>query len=315
MLALRYDLLPVAYCDELFGLLNQVAPFSYDEVRAIIRQELGGEPEVGVRDVRAAVVRGGVDRPGPPGDPAQRRPGRGQGPAAAHPRDPAGRHPPDVLRDLAARLDPACSAATKSREVIDEFARWTADEVDYLVEARQAVLLREHAPRRPVRADRARVPRLHDLARPDGRADRGHPADRGDGRQARRGPGVPRPAAGRRATTSTGSSATSTGTCSTRCSCSATSTPTCTRPTSSCSKATRSATSTSGSWASSPTAIRESLTRYSWLLFRGEIEPAVRELMRWLAPGPSTDIDDRHAAADPPPPGVPVRRDRPTGPA
>ena len=45
MLALRYDLLPVAYCDELFGLLNQVAPFSYDEVREIIRQELGGEPE------------------------------------------------------------------------------------------------------------------------------------------------------------------------------------------------------------------------------------------------------------------------------
>ena len=35
--------------------------------------------------------------------------------------------------------------ATRSREVIDEFARWTADEVDYLVEARQAVLLWEHA--------------------------------------------------------------------------------------------------------------------------------------------------------------------------
>ena len=46
MLALRYDLLPAAYCDELFGLLNQVAPFGYDEVRAIIRQELGAEPEV-----------------------------------------------------------------------------------------------------------------------------------------------------------------------------------------------------------------------------------------------------------------------------
>ena len=45
MLALRYDLLPAAYCDELFGLLNQVAPFSYEEVRGIIRQELGAEPE------------------------------------------------------------------------------------------------------------------------------------------------------------------------------------------------------------------------------------------------------------------------------
>ena len=37
--------------------------------------------------------------------------------------------------------------------------------------------------------------------------------------------------------------------------------------------------------------VRDSLTRYSWLLFRGEVEDAVRELMRWLAPGPSTDID------------------------
>ena len=34
---------------------------------------------------------------------------------------------------------------TSSRQVIDEFARWTADELDYLVEARQAALLHEHA--------------------------------------------------------------------------------------------------------------------------------------------------------------------------
>jgi ubiquinone biosynthesis protein len=38
-----------------------------------------------------------------------------------------------------------------------------------------------------------------------------------------------------------------------------------------------------------PNRIRESLTRYSWLLFRGEIEAAVSELMRWLAPTSSTD--------------------------
>ena len=29
--------------------------------------------------------------------------------------------------------------------LIDEFARWTADELDYLLEARQSVLLHEHA--------------------------------------------------------------------------------------------------------------------------------------------------------------------------
>ena len=67
MLALRFDLLPAAYCDELFKLLNQVAPFSYDEVRAIVRQELGADPETVFRSFEPRVVRGGVDRPGPSG--------------------------------------------------------------------------------------------------------------------------------------------------------------------------------------------------------------------------------------------------------
>src|SRR5579871_3580582 len=46
MLALRFDLLPAAYCDELFKLLHEVAPFPYAQVRETIRQELGAEPEV-----------------------------------------------------------------------------------------------------------------------------------------------------------------------------------------------------------------------------------------------------------------------------
>ena len=33
MLAMRFDLLPAAYCDELFKLLNQVKPFPYEQVR------------------------------------------------------------------------------------------------------------------------------------------------------------------------------------------------------------------------------------------------------------------------------------------
>ncbi len=40
-----------------------------------------------------------------------------------------------------------------------------------------------------------------------------------------------------------------------------------------------------------PDRVRDSLARYSWWLFRGEVEAAVRELMRWLAPGPVTDIE------------------------
>ena len=59
-----------------------------------------------------------------------------------------------------------------------------------------------------------------------------------------------------------------------------------------------------------PDRVRDSLTRYSWLLFRGEVESAVLELMRWLAPGPATDIGDHPLAADPRPPGVPVRHGR-----
>jgi ubiquinone biosynthesis protein len=41
-----------------------------------------------------------------------------------------------------------------------------------------------------------------------------------------------------------------------------------------------------------PDRVRDSLTRYSWLLFRGEVEGAVRELMRWLAPTAATDAAD-----------------------
>jgi len=38
-----------------------------------------------------------------------------------------------------------------------------------------------------------------------------------------------------------------------------------------------------------PEPVRESLTAYSWLLFRGEIDSAVTELMRWLSPTSATD--------------------------
>ena len=47
--------------------------------------------------------------------------------------------------------------ASRSRTVIDEFARWTADELDYLVEARQAMTLHEHAGR----TDTERIARVY----------------------------------------------------------------------------------------------------------------------------------------------------------
>ena len=144
MLALRFDLLPAPYCDELFKLLNQVAPFSYDEVRAIIRQELGDDPETIFRsfshDSFAAASIGQVHR------------------AVLHSGEPVAVkvQRPGIRATLGADIALMYSTtrildwshvfgATRSREVIDEFARWTADELDYLVEARQAVLLYQNA--------------------------------------------------------------------------------------------------------------------------------------------------------------------------
>ena len=252
MLALRFDLLPAAYCDELFKLLNQVEPFSYDEVREIIRQELGADPETifqsfshesfaaaSIGQVHRAVLHSGeavavkVQRPG-------------------------------IRTTLGADIELMYAStrildwthvfgATRSREVIDEFARWTADELDYLVEARQAVLLYQNA--QGGKGERiARVHRDYTTSRVlTTELIVGIPlidvmiAKReGTPSTSRRSPP--------RATTWTGSSAPSTGTCSTRSTSSATSTPTCTRPTCSSCPATRSATSTSGSSASCPIA-------------------------------------------------------------
>src|SRR4051794_39914915 len=45
LLALRFDLLPPAYCYELFNLLDAVPPFRYEQVEQVVRAELGASPE------------------------------------------------------------------------------------------------------------------------------------------------------------------------------------------------------------------------------------------------------------------------------
>jgi predicted unusual protein kinase regulating ubiquinone biosynthesis (AarF/ABC1/UbiB family) len=290
MLALRYDLLPVAYCDELFGLLNNVAAFSYDDVRAIIRHELGGEPDVVFasfeRTSFAAASIGQVHR-------ATLR--NGDLVAVKVQR-------PHIRETLQADIDLMYSVtwllnwtkifgATGSREVIEEFARWTADELDYLVEARQAVLLHENA-----RGDKfERIARVYrdyttsrvltteliegiplvevmvakrdgDIAYLERLKASGHDLDR-----------IVRhldwnmlnqvfvygyfhadlhPA---NIFVLPGDAI---------------------------------GYIDFGIVGQLPNRIRESLTRYSWLLFRGEVEAAVKELMRWLAPSPSTDTEE-----------------------
>jgi predicted unusual protein kinase regulating ubiquinone biosynthesis (AarF/ABC1/UbiB family) len=179
----------------------------------------------------------------------------------------------------------------KSREVIDEFARWTADELDYLVEARQAVLLHEHA-----RGDRyERISRVYRdyttsrvltaeliegiplvevmVAKRDGDqaylarlAASGHDLDRIcrhlDWNMLNQVFVFGYFHADLHPANIFVLEGDAIGYID------------------------------FGIVGQLPNRVRESLTRYSWLLFRGEIEPAVRELMRWLAPGPSTDIDE-----------------------
>jgi ubiquinone biosynthesis protein len=156
MLAMRFDLLPAAYCEELFKLLNEVRPFPYPEVCEIVRQELGGPPEVVFRTFEpkpfASASIGQVHRATlPSGEPV-----------AVKVQRPRIRETMQadiaLMYAVTGLLDwIRVFGATHSREVIDEFARWTADELDYLVEARQSVLLYEHARGEPLE----RIARVH----------------------------------------------------------------------------------------------------------------------------------------------------------
>jgi ubiquinone biosynthesis protein len=144
MLATRFDLLPASFCHELFKLLNEVKPFPYEQVREVIKQELGGYPEevflqfdptpfaaASIGQVHRAVL--------PSGHPVAVKVQR-----------------PDARQVFAADIQIMYAVSsllnwvglfgtTGSKQVIDEFARWTDDELDYLVEARQGVRLRDNA--------------------------------------------------------------------------------------------------------------------------------------------------------------------------
>jgi ubiquinone biosynthesis protein len=287
MLALRFDLLPAAYCDELFKLLNRVAPFSYPEVREIVRQELGGDPEVvfasfepesfaaaSIGQVHRAVLHSGeevavkIQRPG-------------------------------IRQTLQADIDLMYATTwildwthvfggIKSREVIDEFARWTADELDYLVEARQAVLLWEHSRGEALE----RIARVH----------RDYTTSRVLTTEFIKGvPLIDIMVARREGNTAYLDALAAAG--------------------HDLDRIVRHLDWNMlnqvyvfgyfhadlhpanlfvlpgdaigyvdfGIVGQLPDRVRDSLTRYSWHLFRGEVESAVRELMRWLAPGPTTD--------------------------
>lgn len=144
MLAMRFDLLPADFCYELFTLLNEVKPVPYDQVRQVIRDELGDEPEriflsfdpipfasASIGQVHRAILPSGH-------------------PVAVKVQRPNARQiftaDIQLMYAVSGILDRVgLFGATKTRWVIDEFARWTSDELDYLIEARQGIRLRELA--------------------------------------------------------------------------------------------------------------------------------------------------------------------------
>jgi predicted unusual protein kinase regulating ubiquinone biosynthesis (AarF/ABC1/UbiB family) len=155
MLAMRFDLLPAAHCQELLKLLNSVHPVPYEHIRDVIRRELGGDPESVFREFDpnpiAAASIGQVHRAVLPSGRQVavkiQRPGVRQVFAA------------DIslmytLSGLLGRV--GLFGAMSSRQVIDEFARWTEEELDYVTEARHAVRLRQNATGDPLQ----RVPRV-----------------------------------------------------------------------------------------------------------------------------------------------------------
>ena len=179
--------------------------------------------------------------------------------------------------------------ATRSRQVIEEFARWTADELDYTVEARQAVLLYQHARGDPLERvarvyreySTARVLtaeliegiplvdiivalREHDVAYLESLTERGYDLDKValhlDWNMLNQVYVYGYFHADLHPANLYVLPGNAIGYVD------------------------------FGIVGQLPDRVRGSLTRYSWLLFRGDVEPAVEELMRWLAPSVGTDV-------------------------
>jgi ubiquinone biosynthesis protein len=140
MLALRPDLLPPAYCYELFRLLDRVPPFPYQLVEEIIIADFGQSPETLFqyfeKEPLASASFGQVHRAITPD---------GEGVAVKVQR-PGICHLVEtdlqIVSILSWFLDKnSFSSSQKIKPMTDEFARLTRQELDYTIEARSNDLL------------------------------------------------------------------------------------------------------------------------------------------------------------------------------
>jgi predicted unusual protein kinase regulating ubiquinone biosynthesis (AarF/ABC1/UbiB family) len=143
-LALRFDLLPAAYCLELFKLLNKSVPFPYSEVRTIIKEDMHRYPEEIFMKFEeapfAAASVGQVHR-------ALLRSGKRVAVKVQRPKiRQTLRIDINIMYFLSWMISwmPLLGVAS-ARDSIQEFERWTLRELDYLIEARNAHYLSKNA--------------------------------------------------------------------------------------------------------------------------------------------------------------------------
>jgi ubiquinone biosynthesis protein len=148
-LALRFDILPADYCLQFFQLLNRLDPFPATEVKRIIEGELHRPLDTLFRSFEwqphAAASIGQVHRAElPDGTPVAVKIQR------PNIRDLIGADL-TLMRWLAAIVDVTrLFGATRVRALVEEFARWTDEELDYRIEARHASVLRRNAEADPL---------------------------------------------------------------------------------------------------------------------------------------------------------------------
>jgi ubiquinone biosynthesis protein len=142
-LALRFDLLPPAYCYELFRLFNEVAPFPYADVQRIILSEFGRDvAEVYSwfdREPFAAASIGQVHRATLPSGESVAVKVQRPGIEDRVETDLRLMYRLAFLPDLMRLF-----GGTPTRVVVDEFASWLDEELDYVTEARNAYTIREN---------------------------------------------------------------------------------------------------------------------------------------------------------------------------